>query len=408
MDNKNGDNKFLGGWCLLVVFLLLVVFVPNFNKSTMGHFGGVTGTLSAFDVYYFSNYPDGFENVDSVKDNQNSNIYKALDNYMFQVPLGYEFVCWNTMVDGSGISYVLDDVFKLTDNLNLYAQWKLVEVINPDEKKISYGDVNLNGDIDEEDYNLIEKHVNGEYLLTDDALINADVNVDGKIDLVDVDIVKQVCLGNNRYIGYLPDNPIKIYDIYEGNIEIPNGSGNSNAGENNGSDNDLVGGDGNSGSGSGGSSSGGNSGGSSNNKGNGTSNKVDKEEDKDDEVVEVVPVVYNFIYINDEREYANTKCEVVNGDSCELVLPKSPSKNGYKFNGWNVDENCLSNTMVKAPVMVSSSNTYYACFTLLEVNSSKRKTYVLFIVLGICLMTGRLIWYLIDNFKKNNIDDTDK
>ena len=418
MRNKNGDNKFLGIWCLFVVCFLFVILVPFVSKSTMGHFGGVTGSLSAFDVYYFSNYPNGFENVDPVADNQKSNYYKILDNTMFEVPDGYEFVCWNTMVDGSGTSYVLDDVEKLTEKLNLYAQWKIIEVIVPDDKKIAYGDVNLNGEIDTDDYLIIEKHVNGVNLLTGDAVINADVNVDGKIDLVDVDIVKQVCLGNNRYVGFLPNNPIKIYDIYEGNIEVSNGGGNSNNGSN---DEDSSGsgigtsgggtgssgsGNGSSGSGTGGSSSGtssnGNSGGSSNNKENGSSNNVEKEDNKDDVETEVIPVIYNFKYINDDKEYANTKCEVVNGESCELVLPISPSRNGYKFNGWNVDNNCLNNTMIKAPIMVSSSNTYYACFTILEVNTSKRKSYVLFIVIGICLITGRLIWYLIDNFRKNN------
>lgn len=39
-------------------------------------------------------------------------------------PDGYEFACWNTEADGTGVSYNPGDVITLTGNLTLYAQWK--------------------------------------------------------------------------------------------------------------------------------------------------------------------------------------------------------------------------------------------------------------------------------------------
>ena len=43
---------------------------------------------------------------------------------------------WNTLPDGSGISFPVGTTYKLTADMNLYAQWRLI---------VAYGDVNEDG-----------------------------------------------------------------------------------------------------------------------------------------------------------------------------------------------------------------------------------------------------------------------
>ena len=143
--------------------------------------------------------------------------------------------------DEDGIRYMPGDEKILKKDILMIAGWKKI-----DEVIISYGDVNLNGVIDEDDYKLVSLHIDGSNILISNALINADVNSDGKVDLIDVDIIKNAFLGTNGYVGYLPSKPILIYDIYEGNIDIENGEiGDDNqlgedGGENNGAVNTGV------------------------------------------------------------------------------------------------------------------------------------------------------------------------
>lgn len=46
---------------------------------------------------------------------------------------GYEFVNWNTMADGSGNSYADKQTITLTDNMTLYAQWRLADPETPEQ-----------------------------------------------------------------------------------------------------------------------------------------------------------------------------------------------------------------------------------------------------------------------------------
>jgi len=48
---------------------------------------------------------------------------------------GYRFVNWNTLADGSGVSFVPDDVIDLESSLNLYAQW---ELLGPEQFCVTY------------------------------------------------------------------------------------------------------------------------------------------------------------------------------------------------------------------------------------------------------------------------------
>lgn len=421
MDTKNRNTFMIYGAFCIVILLMIVFFDFNFLvKGTRAYFGdGTTGSFNSHNVHYYSNYPDSTTNVEPVTNNQNRNMYKILDN-MFEVPIGYEFIGWK---DLNGKEYSASEVTMLTADLQLYAQWS--EVVLEDDNTISYGDVNLNGEIDSDDYLLIESHIAGTMLLVDQALNNADVNVDGKVDLVDVDIIKNAYLGTRGYVGYLPDNPILIYDIYEGNIDIGNGdiSDSDSTGDDNSSGSDAGTGDTGNGNGSGGSSQGGshgsasgsNSGGSSggNKGGNSSSNKVDKndkeEEDVDKETSDVKeePIIYEFKFMNEQIEYTKTKCEASENGECELVLPSdNPSKVGYTFKGWSKNKDCPSDSLVNATIIVSSSDTYYACFKVNEdINEEKDNSYVWIVVFAIILFASKLIWNLISRFKEENSEN---
>ena len=125
---------------------------------------------------------------------------------MFDVPVGYKFVSWNTVSDGSGQFYFVNDTMDLSSNVELYAQWEYVGYIDT----VAYGDVNLNGVIDNNDHVLLDNYISNNGVLNSFSLVNADVNKDGKLDKVDVDIIKQAYLGTEGYRDILPNNPILI------------------------------------------------------------------------------------------------------------------------------------------------------------------------------------------------------
>lgn len=419
MKKIKNENTFLIIWCSCVVFLLTICLygVSISFKGTNAYFGdGTTGSFTKYGVYYYSNYPeDTLEDVEPILDEQDNNWNRLLDN-MFEVPSGYEFIGWK---DENGILYDPGYVQLLGSNLNMYAEWNLLPIEDTDENvgEISYGDVNENGEIDENDYLLLESHISGTVVLEGQALKNADVNTDGKVDLVDVDIIKNAYLGTNGYAGVLPNGPILIYDIYEGSIDIGNGDGNIDSdGENNsgggtgsGSAENVNGsggkGQGGSGNGtSGGNHSSGNTG-SSNNKGDSSTDKeTTNAEDKETPKVKK----FEFKFMNGNIEFFTTSCETLT-NTCELVFPKNnPARSGYSFKGWSINKDCSKDNIISASMIVDGSNAYYACYEENDTLENGNKYYVWIIVFAISLLSIRLIWYLIYRFRekeKNNSDD---
>jgi len=220
------ENKKKNG--IIVTFLVLMLFCGIFSyfKITYSFFGdNITGLLgSLYNINYFANYPS-----DVVMENEKLVDSKKLDtdyvvkDFMFTIPDNYKFIGWNTMIDGSGTSYKVNDTFKIKGNVTLYAVW---------ESNSLYGDINLDGKVDITDSELLNKYIKENTSLEGILSSNADVNLDGKIDLVDVDIIKQASLGTKGYEGLLSNNPVSIYEVYEGNINNNNngGGGSSNNG----------------------------------------------------------------------------------------------------------------------------------------------------------------------------------
>ena len=370
------DNIFLVTW-LMCLLILVGACNLGFLKVTWSGFGNLTGQLTIpYKISYFSNYPEGVlidneQKIDNVYDKN----YSVMENKF--VLDGYEFVSWNIEADGTGVGYNPNDSIILENSLSFYAQWKKVDVII-----LSYGDVNLDGVISEDDYLLIEKFISLESELTGQGLLNADVNVDGKIDLVDSDIIRQVCLGTEGYVGMLPNNPILIYEIYNSNSDInddkndnensddigQNGSSNQ-GGES--SDNDSQSGSSSSGNNNGGSSSGGSSSGGngskpSSNDGNkpstgSSSSNVSQNENKKDDLT------------NDELN-SDVDGNKVSKEDNDVVLDE---------NSTNIENNNESN-----------------------INEDKKgnNIYPIVIVFGICLLSVRLIIYVIRRFKHSEND----
>lgn len=408
MNSRYKDNIFLIIWTILLMILLSLCFL-NF-KGTFSWMGDENGTanLTAYTITYYRNWPN-IEDLETESENRGSR-YKIrnIEDY-FENPDGYKFKCWNTNFDGSGVNYKYEDIYTENANLSLYAIW---------EKIIYYGDISLDGNIDESDYMLLEKHVNGIELLDEEILLNADVNVDGNIDNIDIDIIKQASLGTFGYTGYLPKDPILKYDVYEGNIdvgtdeEIKDGINKDDDNDSSSEEDTLIsngegGGSSSTGSGNGSGSSTSNSGNNSSNisNNNGGSNNlynsVDNEE-KDNNIEKIS--MFEFTYMYDKSIYATTTCKVYNG-TCELVLPdREPSKKEYEFVGWSLVSDCLDN-YINAPIYVDSSNTYYACFSKIENKEEKSNIYIWIIVISIFILSIRAIIYIISNFRKNNAID---
>lgn len=427
--NKNKDrNIFSIIWscCLFGLFYVMIVGFGIYMKGTNAYFGDPSygsGSLGGeiYSVFYYRNWP----NIDDVEvvENKKYNITKVLSyDEVFTSLDGYKFVGWNTSRDGSGNYYDVDYVFNLTADFNLYAQWRLI---------VAYGDSNEDGIVNQDDYLLIEKYLNGEVVLTDNGKINADVNSDGEINLVDVDIVKQANLGTVGYVGFLPNKPILIYDIYEGNIDIGDDKPNEDDktdidnndktenSDNNGNENISGNGSGNGQTGNGNESSGNGTGGKPNSGNNNSSGNVDNNTDEninnEDNVNDNVDNdiesddrdenKLKFKFMNGNLEYSNSECLIEDG-KCLLVLPKdNPKIDGYKFTGWSEDKECSSGKGIIKSVYVDSDKIYYACFVE---NKSYKDMYLLIIILCVCLVSFKLIWNLISNFKKenNNMDSS--
>ena len=80
-----------------------------------------------------------------------------------------------------------------------------------------YGDVNEDGQINNKDYVLLSKHVNGTSLLTGKALENADLDASGEVNNKDLSLMYSV-VSSEEYQGILPYRPItdnnsEIYEI---------------------------------------------------------------------------------------------------------------------------------------------------------------------------------------------------
>lgn len=386
MKRINKENGFLITW-LMCVMILLGACNLGFLKETWSAFGNITGQLTVpYTMNYYSNYPDELgldegQRTESVV----GKTYTIMVN-VFEAS-GYEFVSWNTSVDGTGEVYNPNESIALEKNLTLYAQWKKVLVVT-----ISYGDVNTDGVVNSDDYLLIEQSVSSGTQLTGQGLLNADVNVDGKVDLVDVDIIKQVSLGTEGYVGILPNGPILIYEVYNGGI-VDSDDGSSEdieqdgTGENTGSDtsgnennsnsnNETSGGtaSGNgSSSGSGSSSNSGNGGGSSSgssnrpssNSGNKPSSGSSSSDSEDKQGNSTV----------DNEEDSDEKGDGILAEDNVLTEDNTDKEN---LNNDNSDS---------------------------QEDTKNNNVYALIIVFGICLLAGRLIVHVIHRFKEKNIHE---
>ena len=423
MKNNVDRNVFSIVWGVCLILLFIIIFVGySISKGTNAYFGDPengSGNLSGqiYSVYYYRNWPN-IADIEYIQDKK-YNITRILSyNELFEEIDGYKFIGWNSLSDGSGISFDVDTVFKLTADMNLYAQWRLI---------VAYGDVNEDGIVNEDDYLLIEKHLNGENILSGSSLVNADVNVDGVVDIIDFDIVEQVCLETVGYVGYLPNKPILKYDIYEGNVDIGTdkpvdeddyveNDGDNNSSSNN--NNNIGNGNGSSNSGSGNQSTGTSQGGSSSNNGGTNTENNTSEDDIDDNdgdtntdgtdediYSDVSENTFKFRFMNGNLEYASSEC-VINDGECLLVLPEgSPKVEGYKFTGWSEELGCPDNRGILKSVYVNSDKVYYACFVD---KKNWKNVYLLIIIFVICFTAFMTIWNLISNFKKeNNIDNND-
>lgn len=414
MNNNLNERKYFMTFCILSIVLVGIIFGLNsIMRGTNASFGGITGELTVtYKVTYHSNWPN--ENMENISNEYNGKkMYQILNN-MFEVPTGYEFLGWGTEPNGV-VVYSEGHVMNLSSELNLYAIWGMSDSEednnddNTEETIIAYGDTNLDGIVNENDYLLIDNYLIDNSILTGQGLTNADVNIDGKVDNIDSDIIKQACLSTEGYVGFLPEKPVLIYELYVedestekedtsddntggGNTSSGNGSASSGTGSGGGT---TGSGNSNSGSGSGGNKPNGSTNIKPNvNNANGN-NKEETEKPKDE-----LPKVYEFKFINGNIEYAITKCDILNDGTCKLILPNTiPSKTGFVFKGWSLDEDC-SKHIIKESMDVNSGGTYYACYTeIIQKKQEKNTTNTWIIVVTIWFLASTLIYRIIKQYK---------
>ena len=84
---------------------------------------------------------------------------------------------------------------------------------------ILYGDINEDGEITEEDSTLLSNYLNNNTKVSDQALKNADVNGDGKINIIDLGLLQMYIETPDNYTNTLPDSPITNYTIQYGDVD---------------------------------------------------------------------------------------------------------------------------------------------------------------------------------------------
>lgn len=413
MENNKNKNNYLISCisCILVLMLICYFGVNNMIKGTRAAFGNgcITACMDAnMLVTYHPNYPDDLEEPES-KELQTCAPHIIFRN-LFTIPIGYNFVGWNTEADGSGTIYNENMCTILSSNLILYAQWE--------KKVINYGDLNNDKNIDNDDYLLLENHLNTTSLLDNELLLNADVNWDYNVDEIDLDIIKQVILKRDGYIGYLPEKIVPIYELYKEEIieddKESNDSDNDESTMSPGSNGPVSGnGSGNGGTGTGSSGTGNSSlgnGGNNNipnyNTGNSNGTGSNNTEIKQEDVI-FDAKIYNFKFIVGNSEYANTSCDTgIYSSSCKLVLPsEAPVMSGYTFNGWSMNKDCPLNSIINYSILMEQDATYYACFSKEKNNGFYSTIIIVLLVFLIWIFAIFGIIFLIKRFKKSEIKD---
>ncbi len=85
---------------------------------------------------------------------------------------------------------------------------------------ILYGDVNEDGEITEEDSTLLSNYLNNNTKISDQALKNADVNGDGKVNIIDLGLLQMYVETPDNYTNTLPERRITNYTIQYGDVNL--------------------------------------------------------------------------------------------------------------------------------------------------------------------------------------------
>jgi len=366
-----------------MVTILLSVLLCSFGniKGTQASFGGVTGVIgSSYKVIYSSNWPDvSFGADQTVVSNLSSSSY-LIRNNLFNVPDGYEFIDWNTLSDGSGISYKPDDFVNIESVLYLYAQWNII--VDDDENNDSVeGDITTGDKDDSSNSESDEDDMSGS--LDDSSNSEGDEDdMSGSLDDSDKDNSTGSSDNNEENSGSISNN-----GTGSGTTGSGTGSSGSSGGQNSANNAGVAGGSSSSGNVS-----------SSDNSNTSSNESVQQENSIDEEIF----VVYKFKFMNGNNEFASTSCEILKDNYCELLLPKdNPIKDGYTFKGWSLSNLCSANDIIIEPVKVNSDNTYYACFEI-NVDTKNEDNGWIYLVISVWVIASVAIYFAIRKFKKNN------
>ena len=144
--NKFDDRNSIGGYywsSSLCVDYNRASFVLGFYSSELGVVSiqreiglSIRPIMSINSIYNISFDSNGGEGTMQTITTEYSKVVTLPKNIFTRY--GYEFVCWNTKPDGSGISYEDSDRFSMSRNMTLYAQWYKSETNMP-HKSVDLG-----------------------------------------------------------------------------------------------------------------------------------------------------------------------------------------------------------------------------------------------------------------------------
>lgn len=149
----------------------------------------------AYATLNYGKYNISYELNGGTNSEMNPTEYTTADKVVFEQPYkdGYEFAGWYTSEDFNVVTKVTEIKAGTAGNITLYAKWKEIE---QEEDDYLIGDVDNNGKVTLIDAQLVLKAALGIENFSDEkAAKAADADESGKVDLVDVTLILKAALG---------------------------------------------------------------------------------------------------------------------------------------------------------------------------------------------------------------------
>ena len=105
---------------------------------------------------------------------------------------GYTFIGWSESATATMPDYLAGALYTADNSVTLYAVW---EADTPAEPEPVKGDINLDGNINAQDINMLKRYLSGAVEITEAAFYASDINGDGALNSLDSNVLTRYIAG---------------------------------------------------------------------------------------------------------------------------------------------------------------------------------------------------------------------